>query len=139
MIQLRGHHLFCMLGFRGMGYSAEYADNMKRIHTLLCDEPNTVIEIVSGADMLCAKFPCDKPYHCDAVRVAEQDRAFLQLLKLQPSQTITWQQIEKRVQQYATPHAIGQICFDCQWRAYGVCEDGVAATIAQQPLKRLGM
>ena len=28
MYKLRGHHLFCLLGYKGMGYSQEYVDNM---------------------------------------------------------------------------------------------------------------
>lgn len=125
LIQLRGHHLFCLLGFRGMGYSEAYAMNMKDIHQQLREQPHTIVRVISGADDLCAKFPCDQPYHCDAMRVFEQDQAFLHVLQLRIGDELTWQDIEKRMQTFATPDLIERVCFDCQWRKYGVCEEGI--------------
>lgn len=125
MLQLRGHHLFCLIGFRGMGYSEEYADNMKKVHAQLRQNPHTPFQLIAGADDLCAKFPCDQPYHCDAERVAQQDAVFLQKLQLKIGDILTWQEVEQRVKNSVTPAVIGEVCFDCSWREYGVCEEGV--------------
>lgn len=134
MLQLRGHHLFCLIGFRGMGYSEEYADNMKAVHAQLRDEPHTPFQLVAGADDLCAKFPCDKPYHCDAERVAQQDAAFLHKLDVQVGDVLTWHDVEQRVRAMVTPAVIAEVCFDCQWREYGVCEEGIGHVHAHKGL-----
>lgn len=63
MIELRGHHIFCLLGYRGMGYSVEYVENMTKVHTILREQTETMIQIIPGPDDLCAKFPDDQPYH----------------------------------------------------------------------------
>ena len=39
MYKLRGHHLFCLLGYKGMGYSQEYVENMTVLHQSLRDNP----------------------------------------------------------------------------------------------------
>ena len=64
MYNLRGHHLFCLLGYRGMGYSKEYVENMTRLHQDLRDTPKTWIQIVKGPDKLCEKYPNSAVYHC---------------------------------------------------------------------------
>lgn len=125
MIKLRGHHLFCLIGFRGMGYSEAYATNMKKVHAQLRSAPHTPFQLIEGADDLCAKFPCNEPYHCDAARVAEQDQKFLEKLQLQIGDVVTWADVERRVQTLVTQQVIHEVCFDCQWREYGVCEEGV--------------
>ncbi len=125
MLKLRGHHIFCLIGFRGMGYSKEYAANMAKVQEKLRAFPDTPLCLVNGADDLCAKFPCDQPYHCDTARVLEQDQRFLDKLQLQVGEVITWREIENRVQHLVTPAVIEEVCFDCQWRGYGVCEEGV--------------
>ena len=51
---LRAHHLICILGFRGLGYSKEYVANMSKIVGQLCSSPETLIQVVSKPDDICA-------------------------------------------------------------------------------------
>ncbi|WP_330583166.1 DUF1284 domain-containing protein [Sporosarcina cascadiensis] len=82
MIELRGHHIFCLLGYRGMGYSKEYVENMTKVHTILREQTETMIQIIPGPDDLCAKFPDDQPYHCLDKGVYEHDADILKRLAL---------------------------------------------------------
>lgn len=125
MIQLRGHHLFCLVGFRGMGYSEEYAKNMTKVHQQIRKNPNTIIQIINGPDCLCAKFPESGQYHCENQNIYYRDQNILQLLKLKVGQLVTWKEIENRIKQFAPPSIIHTICETCSWKDYGVCEEGL--------------
>lgn len=126
MVRLRGHHLLCLLGYRGMGYSAEYVANMTQIHGLLRTNPGTSVTVVSGPDDLCAKFPSDKPCHCLDDDISVRDAAVLEKLGFREGCVLTWQDIEAREAERLHPQDVPALCHTCSWLAYGVCEEGVA-------------
>ena len=125
MYQLRGHHLFCLLGYRGIGYSEEYAENMTHIHQTFKNHPETMIQLVKGPDQLCEKYPCDGNYHCEDADIYERDAAIFQKLGLQIGQIVTWQEIESRIQTSVVSSDIQTVCETCSWRSSGVCAEGV--------------
>lgn len=124
-IQLRGHHLLCLLGFRGMGYSEPFAKNMLEIYEQLWQAPTTKVTIVRGSDDLCRSFPCDQPNHCDSHNVHERDDFIRKHLGLVVGDSYTWQHILDRVKSHVKPHHIPEWCATCPWLSYGVCEEGV--------------
>ncbi|MFG3613788.1 DUF1284 domain-containing protein [Rummeliibacillus stabekisii] len=125
MYKLRGHHLFCLLGYRGMGYSEEYVENMTKLHQTLRKEPSTLIQVVKGPDHLCDKFPESGEYHCQDQDIYKMDQAILNKLGLQYGQSISWSDIEARVKNNVVPLDIGTVCATCSWRSLGVCEEGI--------------
>ena len=124
MYQLRGHHIFCMVGYQGVGYSKEYADNMTAVHNKLQRQPQKLVQLISGPDMLCAKFPCYQENHCHEKRIYAQDAAILDFLGLQVGQIVSWATIEQRLKIYAKPNSIQTLCGHCTWRKFGYCEQG---------------
>ncbi|EWG12819.1 DUF1284 domain-containing protein [Cytobacillus firmus] len=137
MYKLRGHHLFCLLGYRGMGYSQEYVENMTRIHQTLRDNPRTWIQLVKGPDYLCAKYPNSGEYHCEHDDIYERDAVILEKLGLNIGQILYWQDIESNIQKYALPSDIQTVCETCSWRSYGVCEEGIRDILEGQGLKKI--
>ncbi|WP_034744240.1 DUF1284 domain-containing protein [Halalkalibacter wakoensis] len=137
MFKLRGHHLFCLLGYRGMGYSPEYTENMTRLHQELRREPNTIIQIVEGPDHLCLKYPNSGEYHCQNSVIYERDAVILKKLNLKIGQVKSWDSIETSIQKYVTPSDIETICDTCSWRAYGVCEEGVQEILEGKGLREV--
>lgn len=125
LFRLRGHHIFCLLGYRGMGYSPEYVENMTKLHQILRDNPQTWIHIVKGPDYLCQKYPNSGKYHCQDEHIFDRDAAILEKLHLKIGQIIKWRDIESHVTQYAIPNDIQTVCETCTWRSYGVCEEGI--------------
>ncbi|GEL78450.1 DUF1284 domain-containing protein [Tenuibacillus multivorans] len=125
MYKLRGHHLFCLLGYRGMGYSQEYVENMTRIHQTLRDNPMTKIQVVNGPDQLCDKYPDSGKYHCQDDDIYERDAAILEKLGLRVGQVLRWNDIETHIQKHVVPNDIQSLCETCSWRSYGVCEQGI--------------
>jgi uncharacterized protein len=124
-IELRGHHLLCLLGFRGMGYSPEFSANMAAVYEALRTEPTTIVRIVRGVDHLCVCYPSDKPYHCNSDSVHVKDDRVLEQLGLQPGDQVRWTDILDRVRSLIAPEDIPKLCASCPWLQYGVCEAGV--------------
>lgn len=125
MFKLRGHHLFCLLGYRGMGYSEEYVENMTRLHQTLRNNPETLIELVKGPDQLCEKFPNSGKYHCQEDDIYERDAAILEKMGLKIGQIVKWEDIESCIRHFVVPGDIQRVCESCSWRSYGVCEEGI--------------
>ncbi|WP_409297395.1 DUF1284 domain-containing protein [Peribacillus sp. SCS-26] len=125
MYKLRGHHIFCLLGYRGMGYSREYAENMTRVHQALRNDPGMKIQLVEGPDQLCEKYPNSGIYHCQDVHIYTRDAAILEKLGLRIGQTVSWGHIVALIRRRALPSDIEEMCTSCSWRSYGVCEEGI--------------
>ncbi|MCH1627129.1 DUF1284 domain-containing protein [Ferdinandcohnia quinoae] len=137
MYKLRGHHLFCLLGYRGMGYSKEYAENMTRMHQTLRNNPSTYIEIVKGPDQLCEKYPNSGKYHCQDDEIYERDAVILEKLGLKIGLTLKWEDIESCVRKHVIPSDIRLVCETCSWRSYGVCEEGIQDILEGKRLREV--
>ncbi|WP_308660914.1 DUF1284 domain-containing protein [Alicyclobacillus sp. SP_1] len=125
MYSLRGHHLLCLLGYEGMGYSKEYADNMTFLHQSLRKHPEQDISIVEGPDDLCAHFPPNVPHHCTDTNVAQRDRAILEKLDLRVGTTLPWSDILRRISSHIHSTQLPAICSTCPWLSYGTCQRGL--------------
>ncbi|WP_026576691.1 DUF1284 domain-containing protein [Bacillus sp. UNC438CL73TsuS30] len=137
MYKLRGHHLFCLLGYRGMGYSKEYVENMTRLHQTLRSDPKTWIELVHGPDHLCEKYPNSGDYHCLHNNIYERDAVILEKLGLKIGQFLIWEDIESHIQKYVVPSDIQTVCETCFWRSYGVCEEGIQEILEGKGLREV--
>ncbi|MDD9266905.1 DUF1284 domain-containing protein [Paenibacillus sp. MAHUQ-63] len=124
-IGLRGHHLLCLLGYRGMGYSKEFCENMTGVYETLRAHPETVIRVVLGPDDLCAAFPADQVAHCENRTVYDRDAEIVAKLGLQAGMELSWSAVCGKVAAQVTPGDIGHLCATCRWESYGVCADGV--------------
>ncbi|REE84443.1 hypothetical protein A8990_115122 [Paenibacillus taihuensis] len=136
-IRLRGHHLLCLLGFRGMGYSAAFSANMREVYNELRDEPQTLVSIIGGPDDLCACFPKDAEQHCENRSVYEHDKRILEKLGFAAGMTLPWADVTLRVRDRMQPEDINTLCYTCEWRSYGVCEAGVRTIKKGSPLPPL--
>lgn len=125
MIQLRGHHLLCLLGYRGMGYSPAFCENMTAIYEQLRQEPETLIRLILGPDDLCAAFPKDGEAHCESRTVYLRDAEIAAKLGLEAGMERTWASICSQVASLVKPTDISSLCATCRWEPYGVCAEGV--------------
>ena len=135
MFRLRGHHLLCLLGYHGIGYSEEFTTNMTLLHQTLRVYPQTEILIVMGPDDLCAKYPTTQIYHCQDANIHTRDAAILAKLQLQIGEQLPWIEIHNRIARSINPIDIGSLCSTCSWRSDGVCEDGILEVQSGQGLR----
>ena len=137
MYRLRGHHIFCLLGYRGMGYSKEYSENMTRLYQTLRVNPETFVQLVNGPDQLCEKYPNNGEYHCQDTNIYERDAVILEKIGLKIGQVLRWKDIELHIQKSVIPSDIQTICETCSWRSYGYCEEGIQLIVNGQGLKKI--
>ena len=66
-MKIRAHHLLCMQGFQGYGYSEEFSQNMSKIIQKLKSHPEQKIEITADLDIICKSCPQKKNKICKNV------------------------------------------------------------------------
>lgn len=125
-LRLRGHHLLCLLGYRGMGYSEAFTATMSAVYETLRTEPTTPVILVEGPDDICAAFPEDGPYHCLEERVRVRDERVRKRLGLAVGSQVPWEEILSRIAVRVRPDDIPRWCRTCPWEPLGLCAQGVA-------------
>lgn len=120
---IRAHHLLCLQGFQGLGYSAEFVKNMQVIVDAIKAHPNTVqLTLTCELDDFCASCPHHGTVQClkDATsdtRVKKMDQAVLNKLGVEPNIT---QPAEKLIklsnQKFKTTEDAQEICGGCEWK-----------------------
>lgn len=63
-IKLRGHHLLCLQGFQGYGYSEDFVSNMTRINELRKSD-ECIISLTNEPDDICFSCPNLKNNLCE--------------------------------------------------------------------------
>ena len=56
-VVLRVHHLLCLHGFRGFGYSPEFVSNMQLVRDGLASSPDVEVEVTTSPDDICSACP----------------------------------------------------------------------------------
>ncbi|WP_068088529.1 DUF1284 domain-containing protein [Polycladidibacter stylochi] len=78
MIELRGHHLLCILTFEGKGYSPRFTRNYHRIVSAL--NAGKAVKLVAGPDCICTPLLQEEDMpHCHNTSVLERDKKALAL------------------------------------------------------------
>lgn len=71
-VSIRPHHLLCMLTFLGKGYTPQFVVNYGKIIRRL--NAGEALEIVEGADDICAPMLGEADCHCHNDNILERDR-----------------------------------------------------------------
>ncbi|MCB1754197.1 MAG: DUF1284 domain-containing protein [Gammaproteobacteria bacterium] len=75
-VNLRGHHLLCMLTYQSRGYTPAFVENYDKVVKRL--NAGETIKIVAGPDEICEPMVDSKSHHCHKPRIVERDRLALQ-------------------------------------------------------------
>ncbi len=114
---LRGHHLLCLKGFQGYGYSEDFTKNMIEINALRKSE-NTTIQLTNSPDDICKSCPHLKDGFCEDemknYEIVNMDNEVLK--KLDPSlEYDAIELFEKIGKIFNTKESVSKICFNCIW------------------------
>jgi hypothetical protein len=117
-MRLRGHHLVCLHHFRGEGYSAGFVAALRAL-LQRAEVLGEAVEVVSGADDLCAACPHLQAGVCrhtedSEAEAREMDETALSLLALRPGDTTTWAWLKSRLPE-VMPVWRAHYCGECQW------------------------
>ncbi|PZE20515.1 DUF1284 domain-containing protein [Paenibacillus xerothermodurans] len=124
-IRLRGHHVLCLLGYRGKGYSEQFCANMTSIYETLRLHPETLIEIIEGPDDICQAYPADQHPHCHNEGIYLKDAAVLDTVDVELGSVISWEQLCSSINTNVVPDDISRLCANCRWEPLGLCKEGV--------------
>ncbi len=132
-VRLRGHHLLCILTYRGYGYTQPFVDNMSRLVEAI--GRGREVTLVEGPDDICDGFTpqcrqiCD--HDCTRPSTAEMDmfagEAVNALIPLRTGEpfVLDRRHIALMRQEFAAGH-IRRACDRCSWKDFctGIAADG---------------
>lgn len=129
---LRGHHLLCVHGFRGMGYSPDFIKKMEGIVKDVRDPAKDFqIKVVAAFDDACMACPHQGKTECEASEgsnehVLSMDGKVLHHLGLDEGKSYQKSELLKRTAERVGPEDLDFLCQNCSWLKYGVCKEGIA-------------
>lgn len=126
-IRIRGHHLLCLVGFRGLGYSKEHADAMWRAKRQLFSSPSSIQVILqTSPDDICKACPWLKDGTCHwgneakEAKVSSRDHHTLSRLGLKCGVAYRSEEVRERLGLLSKKDIL-HICNGCHWLSYGYC------------------
>lgn len=131
-LYLRGHHLLCVQGFRGMGYNDRFVVKMNEIVNELRDEElDFPITVVAGFDNACMACPNRGDRVCEASigsqkHVLSMDMKVINQLGLIVGKKYLKSKLLELVATKVKPDDLDFLCKGCSWLQYGVCKQGIA-------------
>lgn len=123
-IRIRAHHLLCIQGFQGKGYSADFINNMNQIIYFLKEGLNDgiskKIKVVNYNDDICTHCPHLDKNICSQFpesekRIKKMDNLTIDLLKLDCGQEYYYKDILSKINNIITFSEIKNICGNCSW------------------------
>ncbi len=120
-MKIRAHHLLCMQGFQGYGYSADFTRNMAETIKNLNSNPQQKIEITVKCDIICSCCPHNKKEKCKSKiidwNIKRRDRKVLKKIGLDEGASVTACEIFSLVNnQFKTYNDIEEVCGTCRWK-----------------------
>lgn len=121
-IKIRAHHLLCLQGYQGYGYSREFEENLRAILACLRKATEKKIEVVVENDVICAKCPNAMGRYCkkdiaEKMSLRALDLRVLEKLKILPGIIDRVDNLFSLVNQLLNKgEDVTEICGQCQWR-----------------------
>jgi len=131
LTRLRGHHLLCLYGFRGLGYDEDFVRNMTDLLQGLNRRPDQLVVLGETADDICRACPhlqnggCAKRGEESEGSIRTHDNRILQRLEIEVGQVLPAWQLFRRVERRISPEDLFHLCEGCQWLALGYCGEGL--------------
>jgi hypothetical protein len=119
-----------MFGFRGLGYSPAFVENMRRVVALAFSDDAVMVELTDGCDAICWACPHRRDGECAAPgskagRVRVRDRLVLSGLGLAAGARLDSLSLRSLVVEKITPSELPAICAGCEWLPLGYCTEGL--------------
>ena len=128
-IEIRTHHLLCLLGFRGLGYDQAFIDTMTKVAEAITVK-GAQLRIIGSCDTICSACPYRKDNDCgkrkDSTQsVNNQDKEVADKLGIEIGMELGWPEVKTLIRQNINPEDLVNLCRDCEWLNFGYCVDGL--------------
>lgn len=134
-LELSAHHVLCVHGFRGMGYSPGFVAGLTAVVDALRADPGLRVRVRVGSDQVCRACPSLTPGGCARYGrgVVAQDARVAARLGLAQGEVHAWAALQDRVRARVAPGDLAGLCRGCPWLGHGVCAQGIADLAAGRP------
>ncbi|AKB56197.1 MULTISPECIES: DUF1284 domain-containing protein [Methanosarcina] len=120
-LKIRAHHLCCIQGFQGYGYSPIFVTNLKAVISEIKAFPSRLLKLVSECDVICASCPskreCTAKDSIISGRIRSMDLVVMEKLKIKEGTIMEAYKAFSLVNsQLANASDITEVCGTCKWR-----------------------
>lgn len=119
IIEIRAHHLLCIQGFQGYGYSWDFKRNLEEIINYLDLHPYCSLKVVADADVICVKCPHLEDGRCNkssSPAVMDMDLKVLKKLNMEKGTIKTARKLFREVNKTFNSQDFHDICSECSWK-----------------------
>ncbi|AFD00147.1 hypothetical protein Mtc_1393 [Methanocella conradii HZ254] len=137
-IPLRAHHLLCILGFQGIGYTAGFIRNFQKVKRMVEQHPELEIEVVDSCDVICIACPNMQSGECYRSglkynqKVKDIDHRVMERLGIKPGSRFKASELYGLIKEKIKPEDIQEICRGCEWLDLGFCPRGLASLAGKE-------
>jgi uncharacterized protein len=120
-MKIRAHHLCCMQGFQGYGYSPAFVANMRTVISDILASPSRPIELVSECDAICISCPskreCSTQKSVHSHRIKNMDLVVLEKLSIKEGTVMEAKEAFKLISSRLNNASdVEDICRTCNWK-----------------------
>lgn len=120
-LKIRAHHLCCIQGFQGYGYSPAFVANMRAVILDLEAFPSRPLKLVTECDAICVSCPskkeCTVQESVPSRRIRQMDLVVLEKLKIDDRTVIKADEAFKLVNSKLNKASdVEEVCGSCKWR-----------------------
>lgn len=147
---IRAHHIFCIQGFRGKGYSKEFVSNMTTIVDYLNKNKDVRVKLLNSSDHICLgcpnnvgqsemrKFEVGQTYEdrgfCEnESQIVELDNMVLETLGVKADSDYLYSELLNKIKENLTRERFKYICGDCKWYSLGYCSESLFSKNIKKP------
>ncbi len=118
-IRIRAHHLLCIQGFQGYGYSDIFVSHMRTVISFLKINPCSDILIVDNTDELCSRCPHNVDGRCFkgfSEGINKVDKLIIENASLDLQNIYTIKEAFNKINKNLDNDLLQIICADCSWK-----------------------
>ena len=116
-MNLRPHHILCIQKYTGHGYDAKFTAHMTSVVSTLKGEPETLITVTEGCDILCGMCPNNDCGACTSLeKVTLMDQSVLEICGISYGDVVRWRELaDKGRERIFKTEKFDAVCSSCQW------------------------
>lgn len=120
-LEIRAHHLCCIQGFQGYGYSPVFVTNLRAVISDIKAFPSRPLELVSKCDVICTSCPskreCTAQKSVISRRIRNMDLVVMEKLKIKEGAIMKADEAFRLINSLlANASHIEEVCGTCRWR-----------------------
>lgn len=130
MINIRPHHLLCIHGFQGKGYSDGFIKSMTHIVNEIKNNKDIKLNITYNTDDICSNCPnkIEDNLCIGQEKIVSIDQGVIEALRLE-ERVYSYAEVVEKINNELTIAKFQEICSTCEWYSLGSCKEGLFSSL----------